>query len=213
MHGHHARGWIAGLFAGAALLAGSVHAAELTATYTGQYVYLHLLGSYAQYTVKRADTGDDFRVLEFNQTGCTSQCTYDDFAIAFGSDYEYMIEVLRPDGEFETFGPVRLTIDEDDGLSLGSRAVPNPITSGDTAIRFTMPATIVQTGTISTSVTILDPAGRVVKRVWADEVGLGEYEVGWDGTDEAGRDLPSGSYFYSIRTGPHVESGRMILLR
>lgn len=185
---------------------------RLTATYTGEVVHLYLKGSFAQYTVKRGFAGAALDVLEFNETGCTSQCTYDDLAITFGADYEYAIEVLNRDGTIQTFGPVPLSISKGAGLDLQSRAFPNPMERG-TTIRFIIPATIAQTGTVRSGVTLHDPAGRIIRDLWGAEVGVGEHLVEWDGRDGAGRDAPGGVYFYRIQADSHAEAGRIILLR
>ncbi len=191
----------------------SAEAAELSATYTGQFIHLDLEGTFAQYTVLRAPQGtEDFDILEFNETGCTQRCTYEDFAIYHGGAYDYAIHVLMPNGDIRTFGPTSITISPELGLDLSSRATPNPARPR-TRISWVVPATVAQTGTVRTAVTIHDPTGRQVSVLYDSVVPVGEYSVAWDGTDAAGRELPSGSYFYRIQAGFHSEVGRMALVK
>jgi hypothetical protein len=41
----------------------------------------------------------------------------------------------------------------------------------------------------------------------------GTVVVGWDGTDNSGRNLASGIYFYKVTAGKHVESRKMVILK
>jgi hypothetical protein len=58
----------------------------------------------------------------------------------------------------------------------------------------------------SVSLTILDPSGRRVRQLWNATVGAGDRQIVWDATDDAGRPVPSGTYF-AVLTG---ESGRSV---
>jgi flagellar hook assembly protein FlgD len=53
-----------------------------------------------------------------------------------------------------------------------------------------------------------------VVRVLADDFrDSGSHHETWDGRDEAGTPVASGTYFYEIRAGSAHESRRMVLLR
>jgi flagellar hook assembly protein FlgD len=41
----------------------------------------------------------------------------------------------------------------------------------------------------------------------------GQQEIRWDGRDHLGRDLPSGTYLYRLRTGELRREGKMTLLK
>ncbi|MDO9171078.1 MAG: FlgD immunoglobulin-like domain containing protein, partial [bacterium] len=45
------------------------------------------------------------------------------------------------------------------------------------------------------------------------EVPAGYHEVAWDGRDEMGRDVPTGTYIYRLRAGEYRDSGRMTLIK
>lgn len=78
---------------------------------------------------------------------------------------------------------------------------PNPF-NGSTSVRFELPRrTHVTLG-------IFDLLGREVAVLVDDELGAGKHSVRW----EAG-DLPSGIYFYRLRSGSSVETRRLILLK
>lgn len=55
--------------------------------------------------------------------------------------------------------------------------------------------------------------GQEVKTLVAEERGAGVYNVEWDGKDNAGIDVPSGMYLYTMRAGNFVQSRKMMLMR
>jgi hypothetical protein len=64
------------------------------------------------------------------------------------------------------------------------------------------------------SLRVYDTAGRLVKELVADRVfGPGPHEIGWDGRDESGRRVVSGTYFYRLETGHMISTKRMMLIR
>ena len=83
---------------------------------------------------------------------------------------------------------------------------PNPF-SPQTRIGFEVP----EAGRVE--VGIYSVQGRLIRTLVDRELATGPHEVVWDGQDQAGKKVPGGVYFYSLR-GPGIEeSRRMILLR
>ena len=83
---------------------------------------------------------------------------------------------------------------------------PNPF-GGETTLSFVMPAS----GRAELSV--YDLSGRRVRTLVTGEVGSGNIQVTWDGTDAAGRPLSAGVYFYRLDTLGESLTGRMTILR
>jgi hypothetical protein len=87
-----------------------------------------------------------------------------------------------------------------------SQNAPNPF-NPLTRIKFT----VAVSGEVS--LRIYDIAGRVLRTVvdgWRD---AGEYSEVWDGRADDGSVLPSGVYFYSLKTGEVVATHKMVLLK
>jgi hypothetical protein len=82
---------------------------------------------------------------------------------------------------------------------------PNPF-SPETRIGFELP----RAGEVELRIYSVD--GRLVRGLVKDTRQAGRHTVSWDGLDDAGRRLPSGIYFYSLRSPGIEESRRMILL-
>lgn len=62
-------------------------------------------------------------------------------------------------------------------------------------------------------VAIYDLAGRVVRQLALGHETAGEHTVVWNGTDTAGREVASGTYFYSLRAGNEIRTRKLNLIR
>ena len=60
---------------------------------------------------------------------------------------------------------------------------------------------------------IYDPLGRLVRTLVDSSLPAGRYEVTWDSTDEKGKTVTGGVYFYRLRVNDETETRRTILLR
>ncbi|HPF34425.1 MAG TPA: right-handed parallel beta-helix repeat-containing protein [Candidatus Krumholzibacteria bacterium] len=60
---------------------------------------------------------------------------------------------------------------------------------------------------------VLDAAGRRVRELFTGQVDGGERVLTWDGTDDAGRGVASGLYFYRAVAGAESVVGKLVLVR
>ena len=60
---------------------------------------------------------------------------------------------------------------------------------------------------------IFSAQGRLVRTLRNENALAGSHRAEWDGRDDAGRSVPSGAYYYQLKTGDAEESKPMILLR
>jgi hypothetical protein len=83
---------------------------------------------------------------------------------------------------------------------------PNPF-NAQTTIEYTVsrPSHI--------SLKIFNATGQLVKTLVNDYRPINRYVVTWDGTDEAGRPVASGVYFYQLVTGEYQQAKKMTLLK
>ena len=84
--------------------------------------------------------------------------------------------------------------------------VPNPF-NPTTSIAFTLPST----GHVVLD--ILDASGRRVRRLASGSHEAGVHRMIWDGTDDGGRPVASGTYFARLSAGGRSESRRLNLIR
>jgi len=90
---------------------------------------------------------------------------------------------------------------------------PNPYQlaspNHETLIRFDLPGT----ASAKVELTIYNLAGQMVRRLVSGERIPGAYEVRWEGRDERGLLVPSGTYFYRIKAGKQVARKVMLVVR
>lgn len=65
----------------------------------------------------------------------------------------------------------------------------------------------------STALTIFNVKGENVRTVFKGIRSIGSYSIFWNGTDNSGKPLPSGHYFYQLKNNEIVETKKMILLK
>jgi len=70
---------------------------------------------------------------------------------------------------------------------------PNPM-SKQTKIEFEL------TSPQSTKIKIYNSAGAIVRTIDFGDKGIGKYFINWNGTDDMGKKLPAGNYFYVLDT-------------
>jgi hypothetical protein len=86
-------------------------------------------------------------------------------------------------------------------------AYPNPF-NPQTTIAFELPKRE------SVTLRIFDISGRLVRSLIAAKPHTpGRHEVVWNGRDDAGRQVASGTYFYRLEAGSYSETKRMVLIK
>ena len=105
------------------------------------------------------------------------------------------------------------------GLGLVPRAFklyqsfPNPYRASERGngalLRFDLP----EAEPVKVELVIYNLMGQVVRRLVSGERGPGAYEAQWNGKDERGLLVPSGTYWYRITAGKHAASQRMTVVR
>ena len=83
---------------------------------------------------------------------------------------------------------------------------PNPFNSG-TVIPFSV------SSETEVHLQVFDVLGRPVVNLVVGRLQTGRYRVNWEGRDAGGQLVPSGIYFYRLRSGNRAESRKMTLLR
>lgn len=90
---------------------------------------------------------------------------------------------------------------------LRSFAQPNPFKES-VIISFKVPVGL--TGDFF-DISIYDQNGNFINRLYANELGTGNYSVKWDGKDQGGNLMPQGVYIYNIRSDKQNITGKVIL--
>jgi hypothetical protein len=131
--------------------------------------------------------------------------SFEDANVVTGS-YSYRLKQIDYDGTFSYSDEVRVEMDfTPDNFTL-SQNFPNPF-NPTTTIQFQVPEAS------DVSIVIYDMLGQVVKELFAENVQAGKYSVNWNGVNNSGLKMSSGSYIYRMTAGNFIETKEMILLK
>jgi len=83
---------------------------------------------------------------------------------------------------------------------------PNPF-NPSTAIKFQVPKTS------DVKIAVYDMLGQEVRTLVAGEVLRGTYTVDWDGFNNYGAKVASGTYIYRMTAGEFIQSKKMVLIK
>ncbi|HYF03106.1 MAG TPA: FlgD immunoglobulin-like domain containing protein, partial [Patescibacteria group bacterium] len=131
--------------------------------------------------------------------------SYFDGTVAPGI-YEYRLRQVDLDGSESFSNSVEIEIGAGNEVAFAP-AFPNPFNGGEnTIIRYTLPTTT------QVKVEIVDIFGKVVRTLVNDQQN-GFNEVKWDGSNDAGMTVASGSYIYRIVAGETTQTGTITFVQ
>jgi hypothetical protein len=136
--------------------------------------------------------------------------TYECLCLLMASDGR-LYAGTTPNGDVFAY-TVPVGVDEDPPvvtrLPVLSRSRPNPFRRS-TTVDFTVPGG----GSVPTKLQIYDARGRRVRKLLDGVRRPGDYTAAWDGTDDAGRGVPSGIYFCRLDVNGVGRTRKMVLAR
>jgi len=147
------------------------------------------------------------RLAELKGTGSGSDYSYQDNSALPGQDYLYRLGALDNLGATEWYGPVLVNIPEAaDIYSYSLRAMPNPF-NNSCQIRYST------SRQERMALKVYDICGHLVKTLFDEVKQPGSYAANWTGTDDNGRNLSNGVYFYRLTSGQGCLTQKITLLR
>ena len=87
---------------------------------------------------------------------------------------------------------------------------PNPF-NPETTIHFDIPQT--NSELVQVKLTVYNMLGQKIVTLINEPLAANAYRVKWMGIDEAGRQVPSGIYFYVFNSPEYINSGKMMLIK
>lgn len=86
---------------------------------------------------------------------------------------------------------------------------PNPF-NPSTTISYAVPE---DNGQVAVRLSVFNLRGQLIKTLVEESQGPGTYNVNWDGTDNRGRQIGSGVYFYRLVADEFVSTRKMVVLK
>ena len=119
--------------------------------------------------------------------------------------YEQQVAVICPDRQLPTS-----VADDEPALSRSTltleQNVPNPF-NPSTEIAFDLPRAT------RANLKIYDARGRVIATLVDEFLNAGEHRTVWDGRDDTGQPVASGTYHYRLEADGEVRTGKSVLLK
>jgi len=164
-------------------------------------------GEFAEYDVLRATEPEaDYRKLhspEIFRNG--HYYTYTDHSCEPGNIYSYRVVIHEDNEQWSLFNTDAILVPYT-SLVLYQN-IPNPF-NPQTIIAFDLP------NRSAVDIRVFDMSGRLVRVLLDNDIyQYGRNEVAWNGRDDSGQQMPSGTYLYRLKSVGYVETKRMTLLR
>ena len=135
--------------------------------------------------------------------------------------YFYQVRGMDAEGHWGYAGETEMVVVDplisvSEGMSVDADAIhvagfPNPFNPGVT-LKYTLAAKP-HGEPWAVRIRVFDAGGRLVRQLYDGRVSAVEGRAFWDGTDENGKALPSGVYFYRLEADRISTSGKVVLIR
>ena len=120
--------------------------------------------------------------------------------------YSYRLKQIDFDGTFNYSDEVVVEVDLTPAEYELFQNYPNPF-NPSTSIQFQVP------NMSDVTIKIYDMLGQEIRTLFTEQVEPGKYTVEWNGLNNAGSKMSSGSYIYRMTAGEFVQTKEMILLK
>ena len=149
-----------------------------------------------------------------NNSSQTQVYNYIDEEVYTGHTYFYWLQAVDLDLTHSFHGPVSVSVEEDIDIpvpvytTLLKQNQPNPFVT-ETKISYSLS----REDSENVELKIYNVKGQLVRTLHRDQQAAGEYVVEWDGRDDNERIVPSGVYFYRLKTPNYDRINKMMLVK
>ncbi|MBN2092872.1 lamin tail domain-containing protein [candidate division KSB1 bacterium] len=132
--------------------------------------------------------------------------SYTDKDVEAGNTYYYKLADINFNGNMNFHGPISATVNAQPNVYSLAQNYPNPFNSS-TAINFSLK----EKGTVVLKIHNLQ--GQLIRTIFNEEKSAGDYSVIWDGIDEAGNEVASNVYLYTLQINEFKQTKKLIFLK
>lgn len=161
------------------------------------------------FEIERSTETQDWSVIGFVPgNGTTTELhsySFTDNEVA-NDIYYYRLKQIDFSGQFEYSPEIEVVVDLTPQNFELNQNFPNPF-NPTTSIQFQVPKQS------DVSIIVYDLLGQQVKSLFAGQVQAGSYTVQWDGTNNAGSKMSSGTYIYRMNADNFIQTKEMVLLK
>lgn len=161
---------------------------------------------------RKADNNDNWLKVGFvtgnGSTAETHNYTYTDNSTTSGR-LTYRIKQVNFDGSYSLSDEITVDMSQPSEFALYQN-FPNPF-NPVTKINYQIPASA--TNQIDVKLAVYNLIGTEIRTLVSETKQAGSYTVYWDGTDNHGTKVTTGTYFYRLKAGNNISTKRMVLMK
>jgi uncharacterized repeat protein (TIGR01451 family) len=140
-----------------------------------------------------------------NSEAINSYRYVDDSKLVPNKKYYYKLASIDFDGKVKTYEPVGINVSKPSEYSLDQN-YPNPFNM-ETRIRFHLK----ETGNVE--LVLYNMKGQEIHTLVSSKLDAGVHSIVWNGTDDKGNIVPSGTYLYTLRVNGFEQTQKLVLLK
>ncbi len=156
------------------------------------------------------------RLVGAGNSNTTRYYQYVDKNVQEEHDYYYQLWDVSYSGERNSYGPISLSINSAGNFPENYtlyQNYPNPF-NPLTYIRFQIhQMNFHGDKLVPVNLDIYDLLGKKIKSLMNSDLHIGDYTYSWDGTNDMGNRVASGTYVYTLRLGNQIVSKKLVLIR
>lgn len=132
--------------------------------------------------------------------------SYTDETVRLGQSYQYRLSDVNTSGDVHIYDVIQISMPDAPEATSLDPSFPNPFNS-QAKIGYQLSST----GHVE--ITIFDLMGRTVQTLISGYQTPGSYNLYWNGKDDFGNQMASGTYFILLKTANEVKKQKLVLLR
>ncbi|PID29735.1 MAG: hypothetical protein CSB55_01180, partial [Candidatus Cloacimonadota bacterium] len=177
------------------------------------------------YYIYRGNSDDITESIKLNSEIITAhnspfatEYSYEDKTVTSGETYLFWLELMENNGVVKTFGPLTLTIKEDDvnqaeipNVSYLNNSYPNPFKISEVERNSSVNIKFGVKENDKADILIYNAKGQKIREFSGYKPG--NYTLNWDLKNTQGKYVKSGVYFYRLKSNTVNKTGKMLIIK
>lgn len=139
-------------------------------------------------------------------TSSRTEYTFTDVAVQSKATYQYRLSDVSTTGEVNIYDIIQVSMPDSPEITELDPPFPNPF-NPQTKINYQL------SDDSHVEVTVFDLMGRTVQILVNGQQSAGSYNLYWNGQDNTGNPMASGTYFILLKTAGEIKTQKAVLLR
>ncbi len=139
-------------------------------------------------------------------TSSRTEYSFTDKTIASEANYTYRLSDVSIEGKKNVVASTSVQVEALPTTTQLFAAYPNPF-NPSTTVRYQL------SKETDVEISVYNTLGSHIKTLYCSHQSAGSYQVDWNGTDEAGNNIPTGTYLIRMQTGQGTQTQKVLLVK